>query len=390
MAGHRIVILGAGFGGITAARELRRLLGTEHTITVIDRKSKFFMGLRKLWMLAGRANRADGERRLDLLWGQGIDVREAEITEVDARGRRVVTSAGEVPFDYLIVALGAEPRPDLIPGWSPAVFNLYDAADVERLAPAVAAFRGGTVAIGILGIPYKCPPAPYEAAMLLDDVFRRRGVRAAVTIQTFTPQPMSLPVVGPAGCAQVEGLLLSKLIGFQPNRKTVRLEARKAYFADGETLEPDLFIAVPPHLPPAVVARSGLAVDGPWITVDPTTLRTGVEGIYAVGDVINIPLANGMPLPKAGVLAEGQAKVAAAAIAAEITGESRPSAYDGQGYCFIEVGGDQAAMVVGEFLAAPAPKVSVSPPTADAYAQKVAFEQSRLDKWFGAPPVPQP
>jgi len=382
MAGKRIVVLGGGFGGITAARELRRMLGPDHTITLIDRDSEFFMGLRKLWILAGRGTREEGERRLDLLRGQGITVRRAVVTAIDGPGRHVLTSMGDWPFDYLIVALGAEPRPDLIPGFSSAVFNLYDAADVVRLAPAVQAFEGGIVAVGILGIPYKCPPAPYEAAMLLDDVFRQRGIRSRIVLQTFTPQPMSLPVVGAAGCAQVEGLLLARLIAFQPNRKTVRLDGRIVHFDDGETLTPDLLIAVPPHLPPAVVADSGLTGGTPWIAVDPATMRTSVEGVFAVGDAVNITLANGMPLPKAGVLAEAQAKVAAAQIAAEILGGSPPPPYDGRGYCFIEVGGEQAAMVTGEFLAAPAPKVEVSPPTADAYLAKLEFERSRLREWF--------
>lgn len=382
MAGKRIVILGGGFGGITAARELRRLLGPDHTITLIDRDPEFFMGLRKLWILAGRGTREEGERRLDLLRAQGITVRRAVVTAIDAPGRHVRTTMGEWPFDYLVVALGAEPRPDLIPGFSAEVFNLYDAADVERLAPAVQEFAGGIVAVGILGVPYKCPPAPYEAAMLLDDVFRRRGVRSSVVLQTFTPQPMSLPVVGSAGCAQVEGFLLTRLIAFQPNRKTVGLDGRTVYFDGGESLTPDLFIAVPPHLPPPVIADSGLSAGTPWIAVDPATMRTSIEGVFAVGDAVDITLANGMPLPKAGVLAEAQAKTAAAQIAAEILGGSPPPPYDGRGYCFIEVGGGQAAMVSGEFLAVPAPKVEVSPPTADAYLAKLEFERSRLREWF--------
>jgi sulfide:quinone oxidoreductase len=382
MAGKRIVILGGGFGGITAARELRRQLGPEHTITLIDRDAEFFMGLRKLWILAGRGTREEGERRLDRLRGQGITVRRAMVTAIDGPSRHVRTTMGEWPFDYLVVALGAEPRPDLIPGFSSAAFNLYDATDVERLAPAVQAFDGGIVAVGILGIPFKCPPAPYEAAMLLDDVFRRRGIRSRVVIQTFTPQPMSLPVVGAAGCAQVESFLLTRLIAFQPNRKTVRLAGRTVYFDDGDTLAPDLLIAVPPHLPPPVVADSGLTDGTPWIAVDPATMRTSIDGVFAVGDAVHITLANGLPLPKAGVLAEAQAKIAAGQIAAEVLGGSPPAPYDGRGYCFIEVGGEQAAMVSGDFLAVPAPKLEVSPPTADAYLAKVEFERSRLREWF--------
>ncbi len=382
MAGARIVILGGGFGGITAARELRRLLGPDHMITLIDRRAEFFMGLRKLWMLAGKATRADGERRLDLLRSQGIGVRQAVVTEIDGAARQVRTTSGDYPFDYLIVALGAEPRPDLVAGFSPAAFDLYDPAGVERLAPVLEEFTGGVVAVGILGVPYKCPPAPYEAAMLLDDLLRRRGVRRRVLIQTFSPQPMSLPIVGAAGCAQVEGFLASRLISFQANRKTLRLDGRTVYFEDGDSLTPELLIGVPPHRPPAVVTDSGLIGPGPWIAVDPATLRTRLDRIFAVGDVVEITLANGLPLPKAGILAEGQAKVAAAMIASEVAGAPPPGPYDGRGFCFLEVGNEQAAMVQGEFLAVPAPHVTVALPSREAYMQKLDFERSRLREWF--------
>lgn len=381
MSGKKIVILGAGFGGITAALELRRDLGPEHTVTVIDRRSTFMMGLRKLWMLVGRGTRQQGERSLDVLRTKGIDLRQATVTSIDTADRTVRTDQGTIPFDYLLVALGAEPRPDLVSGWSSAAFNLYDAADVERLAQRVQAFSGGRILIAILGIPYKCPPAPYEAAMMLDDHFRQRGLRQVVEIQTSTPQPMSLPVVGAAGCAQVEGHLAGKQIGFWPNRKVQRLEASKVVY-DGASVDADLLIGVPPHRPSAIVRDSGMAMRGEWVAVDPATLRTSVDGIFAVGDVVEIPLANTLPLPKAGVFAEAQAKVVAAEIVAEISGRQAPGPFDGRGYCFIEMGAGQAATVTGDFLAAPAPRVEVTPPSAEAFRQKVEFESSRLRDWF--------
>lgn len=381
MAGKSMVVLGGGFGGITAALELRRSLGPEHTVTLIERRPVFLMGLRKLWMLTGRGTRQEGLRPLEPLRGKGIDLRQATVIAIDVRARTVRTNAGAVSFDYLIVALGAEPRPDLVPGFTPGVFNLYDADDVERLSRRVKAFSGGRVVIGILGLPYKCPPAPYEAAMMLDEVFRTRGIRDAVELQTFTPQPMSLPVVGAAGCAQVEGTLASKGIAFAPNRKALRVEGSAVVF-DGSSMTADLLIGVPPHRPPAVVRESGLAMTGEWISVDPATLRTSADGVFAVGDVVEITLANKLPLPKAGIFAEAQAKVAAAAIAAELTGRAAPHAFDGRGYCFIEVGAEQASLVMGEFFATPAPRVEITPPSPDAYRQKVEFERTRLATWF--------
>lgn len=381
MAGKSIVILGGGFGGITAALESRRGLGSEHTVTLIERRPNFMMGLRKLWMLIGRGTRDEGTRSLKALENKGIILRQAMVTGIDTRARKVATDSGEVPFDYLVVALGAEPRPNLILGFSSSAFNLYDADDVERLAAKVATFPEGQVVIGIMGLPYKCPPAPYEAAMLLDDLFQKKGIRQKVQIQTFTPQPMSLPVVGAAGCAQVEGQLAGKGIGFQPNRKAMRLEGTTVVF-DGDKLQADLLICVPPHRPPKAVAESELAGEGSWIRADPGTLRTKVEGISAIGDVVEITLANNMPLPKAGVFAEAQAKVAAGEIVAEIIGQPTPPPFNGQGYCFLEGGGGKAMLVTGNFYASPAPQVQVAPPSAEAYQEKGEFERSRLAEWF--------
>jgi sulfide:quinone oxidoreductase len=381
--GRRIVILGGGFGGITAALSLRQALGPEHTITLVDRRGEFMMGLRMLWMLVGRATRQEGTRPLQVLADRGVQVRRATARNIDIRARTVRTDDGVLPFDYLVVAVGAEPRPDLIPGWSPAACNLYDADDVERVVPRIRGLRDGRLHVAVLGVPYKCPPAPYEAALLLDDLFRRRGLRAGVEIQTSTVQPMSLPVAGPAACAQVEGQLARQGIGFAPNRRPVRVDGTAVVYDSGR-VEADVLVAVPPHRPPAVVVDSGLALRGEWVQVDPGTLRTSVEGVYAVGDVVDIPLATGMALPKAGVFAEQQARVVAGQIVAEITGAPTPAPFDGQGYCFIEVGGERAAMVRGNFYASPGPQLEVTPPSAEAYRQKVEFERDRLTRWFGS------
>ena len=380
----KIVILGGGFGGITAALELSRGVAHEHTVTLIERAPVFMMGLRKLWMITGSGTRRDGERQLVALQASAVEIRQATVQAIDVQGRTVRTDAGAVPFDYLIIALGAEPRPDLVPGFSPAVYNLYGVADAERLGQRIREFQGGRIVIAILGVPYKCPPAPYEAAMMLDDLFRRRGTRSAVQIQTFTPQPMSLPVVGPQNCAQVEGLLAAKGIAFTPNRKVARLEGSTLVFEDGAHVEADLVIGVPPHRPPAVVKESGLQMRGEWVAVDPATLRTSASGVFAVGDVNEIPLANGMALPKAGLFAESQAKVVAAQIIAELRKAPAPAAFDGIGHCFIETGGGQATMVQGHFLASPAPALTIAAPSAQALQQKIDFERSRLLSWFGS------
>lgn len=378
----KVVILGGGFGGISAALELSRGLPDEAEITLVERSPAFMMGLRNLWIVTGRGTRRDGERPIAALRAGGVDIRQGTVQAIDAPGRTVRTDGGVLPFDYLIVALGAEVRPDLVSGFSEAAYNLYSADDAERLGRRIRDFRSGRIAISIMGVPYKCPPAPYEAAMLLDDVFRRLGTRQNISIQTFTPQPMSLPVVGAANCAHVEGLLAAKGIGFAPNRKVARVDGSALVFEDGARVDADLLIGVPPHRPPAVVRESGLAMRGEWLQVDPETLRTSADGVFAVGDVNEIPLANKLALPKAGLFAESQGKVAARAIIAEVKRASSSDAFDGHGYCFIETGAGLATMVQGNFFASPAPALTIAPPSAQALQQKLEFEQSRLGLWF--------
>lgn len=380
-AGKVMVILGGGFGGITAALELRRALPHEHRVILIERRETFMMGLRKQWLLTGVGKRGDGERPLAALRGKGIDVRRATVSAIDLARHVVRTDKDEIAFDHLVVALGAEPRPDLVPGFSAASFNMYDAEDVERLHSRLAELRKGRVAIGIFGLPFKCPPAPYEGAMLLDEWFRKRGIRSEIDLRVFTPQPMTLPVAGKEASTVLQRLLEERDIALSLSKQASRIEGTNVVF-DQETITADVLIVVPPHRPPTIIKESGLATAGDWIGVDAHTMSTSQPRVWAVGDVTQIAMANGVPFPKAGVFAEAQGRAAAAAIVADVTGSPPVTTFDGKGYCFVETGDGKASEIVGDFLTSPAPKVDVLPPNEDNYRKKIAFERDRLAAWF--------
>jgi len=380
----RILILGGGFGGIATAIELRGLLGSEAEITIVDRRDSFFMGLRKLWVLVGLGTIAEGTRRIVALSSRGIRVIQTEVRRIDPHARRVETDAGAFAADYLVVALGGEPRPDLVPGLvgQAGAFDLYDVTPVTAAAPRIQALERGRVVICIAGLPYKCPPAPYEAAMLLHEHFRSRGVRDAIGMTLTTVQPTLLPNAGPEGARWMGEELTRRGIAYETGRKVVRLEPERIVYENGD-LAYDVALVVPPHRPPAVVKQSGLTGEGDWIVPDPATLATSWPCVYAIGDVIHVALANQMPLPKAGLFAEAHGRRVAAAIAAEIQGKSQPPAFDGRGACFLEMGAGQAALVQGEFYARPQPAVKIAPPSPETMEEKRRFEAERLRRWFG-------
>jgi sulfide:quinone oxidoreductase len=377
----RTVIVGAGFGGIAVAHELQRLLGAEYEVVLVDRGETFSMGLRKLWELVGIGTIAEGSRSRRLLAGGGVEFVQASVEAIDPDARAVRSDRGSWEADFLVVALGAEPRPDLVAGMAEHTYDVWEAARVPAARAALEAFEGGRVCVVIAGAPYKCPPAPYECVLLLDEWLRDRGLRERTELVVSTFQPMLLPNAGRAGSAWLGEQLAARGIEARAGRGVARFDAGLVVYEDGE-LEAGLVIAVPPHRAPAVVAQSALAGDGGWVSVDPGTLATAYPGVFAIGDATQIKLANGLPLPKAGIIAELEGARVAAAIAADVRGEGGPAPFDGRGHCFLEMGRSSATLIEGEFYAEPEPSVQIREPSAANAEEKRRFETERLARWF--------
>jgi sulfide:quinone oxidoreductase len=376
----RVLILGGGFGGIATAHRLKQKLAPEDEVILVDRRDYFMVGFRKTWALIGESPLEAGQRSLDSLTSLGIRVMRDPVTVIDPAARVATMGDQRISADALVVALGAELAPEAVPGFQEHAFNVYDAQVIPRAAQALNEFRGGRLLLGIFGAPYKCPPAPYEMALLISDSLRSRGIKA--NMEVFTPQPMSLPVLGAVGCDLIESRLADKGITFLPNHKANAVEAGEVVF--GDKRRPfDLLLGVPPHRPPAVVRESGLVDGTGWVSVNPRTLETQFPGVYAIGDVVQIAMANGKPLPKAGVFAEAMGETVADRIAAVFSGQESEATFKGEGGCYLEVGAGQAMMVKGHFLAEPEPEVTLTEPSREYLDEKRSFETQRLQTWFG-------
>lgn len=377
----RVLILGGGFGGVAAARRLRETLDKRDEVILVDRRDYFMVGFRKSWALVGQSTLEAGQRPLDNLTRLGIRVMHDPVTRIDPATRTAWMGDQRLSADAMVIALGAELAGDTIPGFEQYAYSVYDPNDIPRATQALQEFRGGKLLIGVFGVPYKCPPAPYEMALLVREALQARGVRA--DIEVFTPQPVSMPLLGQTGCDIIESRLADNEILFLPNRKATAVEADQVIFTN-ERREFDLLFGVAPHRPPAVVRASGLVGDSGWVTVNPRTLETQFPGVYAVGDVVQVSMANGKPLPKAGVFAETMGETAADHIAATFAGREPDAAFQGEGGCYLEVGDGQAMVVKGHFLAAPEPEIALTDASRQHLEEKRSFEAQRLLTWFGS------
>jgi sulfide:quinone oxidoreductase len=300
------------------------------------------------------------------------------VTAIDPESRRVTTDENAYEADVLVVALGAEYDFAATPGFEEDGFEYYSIAGAERLSKALPEFDSGTILISILGHPFKCPPAPFEGAFLVHDMFVQRGIRDAVDIRmTF---PMAAPVPVTKEVSQMFARALDdRGVATAPKERVTSLDVsdRKALLASGDAIPYDLFIGVPVHRVPDVVERSGLAVDG-WVPVDKANLATRFPDVYALGDVAGLPMA------KAGVFAEAAARVVADDIAARLTGGEPPAPYEGRGNCYVEFGGGMVGKVESNFFGGPAPTAKVLEPSAEYAAEKKEFGSTRRERWFGS------
>ena len=379
----KTLVLGGGFGGITVATEVKRNLGPAHDVVLVDREPAFSMGLRKLWELVGHAWIADGSRSRDVLSEHGIEVILGEIESIDPEGRAAQVDGKRIKADHLVVALGAEPRPDLVPGLADHGHDVWSARSIPAASAALGEFDGGQIVVLVSGAPYSCPPAPFECAMLVDEHLRARGIRDRSEIAVATIQPMLMPNAGEAGSLWMAEQLAERGITFEVGRSVTHVGPGIVEFDEGERAF-DLLFAVPPHRAPRVVRQSGLTGSSGWIEVDRTSFRTAHEQVFAIGDVTAIPLANGLPLPKAGVIAELAGLRVADAITAAVAGREVESTFDGVASCFVELGTGLAGRMDGEFYAEPAPRFTFAEPSAENAAAKRAFESERLARWFGS------
>jgi sulfide:quinone oxidoreductase len=378
-----VLVLGGGFGGVVAASHLRRLLSPEHRIAVIERKQTFSLCLSNLWVMTGeRESPQEGERDLAKLSDWGIEWVRGNIEAIDPAAKTVLTTAGTLHGDYIVMALGAEKNAQAVPGFAESALNLYDSEGAQRIRRALEGFSGGRVVVLISRTPFSCPAAPYEAAFLIDSLLRKRGVRERTEIAVYTPEDQPMPVAGPVvGSALIE-MLEKRGIEFHGEQIALKIEpaSRRVLFEIDETSF-DLLVGVPPHTAPPVVRESGLTDASGWVAVDPTTLQTRHSGVFAIGDMTAIRLPNGMFLPKAGVFADAQARVVAENIAAAITGAATAAQFNGHGFCYIETGDGVAAYGSGNFYSIPGPRITLEPPSRRYRQEKEDFERTALALW---------
>jgi len=376
------IVLGAGVGGIVAANELQKGAQRGDRILVIDRNPVHVFAPSLLWLVVGSRRARDIERPIRSLLRRGIEFVPGTIEAIDVRARAVVLDGEERAADAIIVALGADLVPDAIPGLSESGHNLYTLVGAQSLHDALSKFEGGKIVVLTATPLYKCPAAPYEAAMLIEALIRRRGLRERTTMEMYAAEPAPMGVAGPAVSDALKSMLNDKGITYSASRQTVSVDpvSRLLKFSDGSTASYDLLAYVPPHRAPKLAVESGLADESGWIPADRGTLETSFDRIYAIGDITTIPLSMGKPLPKAGVFAHAQARVVARNLADRKRSHPVAAKVDGRGACFVESGGGKAAIGSGDFFAEPTPKIALKPPSLKWHLAKVLFEKQWLKR----------
>jgi sulfide:quinone oxidoreductase len=372
----RVVVLGAGFAGLELATMLSEAVGDDVDVTLIDKSDAFVFGYSKLDVIFGRTSLDAVRLAYREIAKPGVRFLQETITEIEPEARRVTTDGGVHEADFLVVALGADYDLDATPGLAEGGNEFYSEAGAERLGELLPTFSKGRAIVGVCGAPFKCPPAPSEAALLLHDYLSARGVRGDCEISFVIPFGSPVPPSPDTSRALVTAFA-ERDIEFVPEHRVTALDParRVAMLDDGSEMPYDLFLGVPKHRAPDVVLASGMTEDG-YVPVNPRTLETRFPGVYAVGDVATIGV------PKAGVFSEGAARVVASSLIARLRDREQPGPYDGLGSCYIEFGAGRVGRVDVDFLSGPKPTGTFQEPSTALVAEKEHFGSSRRARWF--------
>jgi sulfide:quinone oxidoreductase len=374
---QRVVILGAGFGGLELATMLSEAVGDNVVVSLIDKSDAFVFGYSKLDVMFGRTTLDAVRLPYRDIAKPGVRFLQETITAIDPEARRVTTDAGVHEADLLIVALGADYDLDATPGLDEGGNEFYSVAGAELLADVLPKFSRGRAIVGVCGAPFKCPPAPSEAALLLHDYLSARGVRDECEISIVIPFGTPVPP-SPDTSEALVAAFAECGIEFVAGRRVAAVDAGRsvALLDDGTEMSFDLFLGVPKHRAPDVVIASGMTEDG-YVPVSPQTLATRFPGVYAIGDVATIGV------PKAGVFAEGAARIVASSLIATVRGGEQPEPYGGRGSCYVEFGAGRVGRVDVDFLSGPKPTGTFQEPSAALVTEKHHFGSSRSARWFG-------
>jgi sulfide:quinone oxidoreductase len=315
----RIVVLGGGSGGVVAATNLGRKLGDRHDVVLVDKRAEHVFMPAFLFVMVGERRATDITRSLAHLAKRNVKFIQSEVCGIDPNRQQIELQNQKIDYDYLIVALGMQVRPDLVPGFAEASIHPWELESALRLHDTLESFRGGRVVVGVPLGPYRCPPAPYEAQWMLDSYFKKRGIRDRVEIEYFTrdPEPAG-EHRNPVVWMDDESRRRNIKQHYEFVVRSIDPQAKEVTGLYGYKIPYDLLVMVPPHRPAQVLFDCGLAETENGIRVDYETMRTKWDNVYAIGDCAD------MPASKSGGVAHQEADVLAHNLAAEITGKGRP------------------------------------------------------------------
>jgi sulfide:quinone oxidoreductase len=362
-----VVVIGGGVGGTIVANILSKKLRDGVNITVVDRQGKHFYEPGLIFAMLGGVDPADLWRPERTLLRKGIRLAINEAQAIDQKNRVVRLAHGpSLPYDYLVLAPGARLDPAAVPGFAENAHHFYNGPAALKLRDAIQHFQGGTVVLGPASIPYKCPPAPIEATLLLDAYFKKHKTKRPVKFRYISPigRAFTIESVSPIveKLFEERGIELSTFF----NVESIDGKAKVVHSLEGEEAPYDLLILAPPHRGAKIAQDSGLAGPGGWIPTDRKTLKVkGHDDMFAIGDATDLPLS------KAGSTAHFEAPVVADSIAADVLGHRRKLSYNGHVMCFFETGHGKGMVLNFDYDHPP----KVKHPTRLAHLEKLAFNK---------------